>query len=126
AVQVGLLIDEWTEALPQKEEVTGIAFNYDQPNSAPPSAILLAITPEITGKWQWNNLTETVLETIERAKLRAVEPDMIDTMGGFATLLPSTISEFSTGRNGISLDYSWNVKFVAEKVATLANISIRE
>ncbi len=126
AVQTGLLIDEWTEALPQKEEVTGIAFNFDQPNSAPPSAILLATTPEITGKWQWDNLTATVLETIERAKLRAVEPDMIDTMGGFATLLPSTISEFSTSRSGISLDYSWNVKFVAEKVATLANVSIRE
>ena len=92
ATQTGLLIDEWTEALPQKEEVTGIAFNYDQPNSAPPSAILLAVTPEITGKWNWNNLTDTVLETIERAKLRAVEPDMIDTMGGFCTLLPTTIS----------------------------------
>jgi hypothetical protein len=125
ATQTGLLIDEWTETLPQKEEVTGIAFNYDQPNSAPPSAILLATTPEITGKWQWDNLTDTVLETIERAKLRAVEPDMIDTMGGFATLLPSTISEFSTSKNGISLDYSWNIKFVADMVASLSTVSFK-
>jgi hypothetical protein len=125
AIQTGLLIDEWTETLPQKEEVTGIAFNYDQPNSAPPSAILLAVTPEITGKWQWNNLTETVLETIERAKLRAVEPDMIDTMGGFGTLLPSTISEFSTSKNSISLDYSRNIKLVADMVAAMSTVSFK-
>src|SRR5205823_3914963 len=79
----GLLIDEWTETLPQKDEVTGIAFNFDQPNSAPPSAILLAVAPEVTGKWRWDDLVETVLDTIERAKLRAVEPDMIDGMSGF-------------------------------------------
>ncbi len=53
--QCGLSIDEWTEALPKREEVTGIAFNYDAPNSAPPAAILLAITPGETGSWSWDN-----------------------------------------------------------------------
>ncbi len=125
AVQTGLLIDDWTETMPQKEEVTGIAFNYDQPDSAPPSAILLATTPEITGKWRWDNLVETVLDTFERAKLRAVEPDMLETLGGFATLLPSTISEFSASQNGISLDYSRNIRIIADKVATLAAVSIK-
>jgi hypothetical protein len=120
AVQSGLLIDEWTETLPQKNEVTGIAFNFDQPNSAPPSAILLAVTPEVTGKWHWDDLAETVLETIERAKLRAVEPDMVDKMGGFSTLLPSTISEFTTSKSGISLDYLLNVYAVAIAITTLS------
>jgi hypothetical protein len=118
-VQTGLLIDEWTESLPRREEVTGIAFHFDQPNSEPPAAILLAVTPEETGKWQWENLTGTVLNTIERAKLRAVEPDMIETLGGFATLLPTTIAEFSTGRNGISLDYSLNLEVIFQQIATL-------
>jgi hypothetical protein len=124
-VQTGLLIDEWTETLPQKQEVSGIAFNYDQPNSAPPSAILLAVTPAIAGKWQWNDLTATVLDTFERAKLRAVEPDIIDTIGGFSTPLPATISEFSTSGNGISLDYLFNIKYVADQVTTLSTTAFK-
>jgi hypothetical protein len=119
AVQSGLLIDEWTEALPQTDEVTGITFNFDQPNSAPPSAILLTVTPELTGKWRWENLTSAVLDTIERAKLRAVEPDMIDSLSGFGTLLPSILSEFHTSPSGISLDYLLNINFVAGMVATM-------
>ena len=87
----------------------------------PPSAILLAVTPTITGNWKWDDLAATVLDTLERAKLRAVEPDILDSMGGgFSTLLPATISEFSTSGNGISLDYLINIQFVAEKVATLS------
>ncbi len=119
AVQSGLLIDDWTESLPQTDEVTGITFNFDQPNSAPPSAILLAVTPELTGKWRWENLTASVLDTIERAKLRAVEPDMIDSLSGFGTLLPSILSEFHTSPSGISLDYLLNINFVAGMVATM-------
>jgi hypothetical protein len=119
--QCGLLIDEWTEALPKKEEVTGIAFNYDAPNSAPPSAILLAITPEETGSWRWENLVASVLDTFERAKLRAVEPDMIDHLSGIATLLPSTIAEFTTGQSTIGLDYARNVALVQEKLTALAS-----
>jgi len=119
AAQCGLLIDEWTETLPQRDEVTGITFNFDQPNSAPPSAILLTVTPELTGKWRWENLTASVLDTIERAKLRAVEPDMIDSLSGFGTLLPSIHSEFHTSPSGISLDYLLNINFVAGMVASM-------
>jgi hypothetical protein len=119
--QCGLLIDEWTEALPKKEEVTGITFNYDAPNSAPPSAILLAITPEETGSWQWDNLVASVLDTFERAKLRAVEPDMIDHLGGIAALLPATIAEFTTGQSTIGLDYARNVALAQQKLTTLAS-----
>ncbi|HEY7099775.1 MAG TPA: hypothetical protein VH437_23835 [Terriglobales bacterium] len=125
-IQSGLLIDEWTETLPQKEEVSGITFNFDQPNSAPPSAILLAVSPTITGHWMWDDLAATVLDTFERAKLRAVEPDIIDTLGAFSTLLPATISEFSTSRNGISLDYLFNIQYVAEMVTTLSSAALKE
>lgn len=125
AAQAGLLIDEWMEMLPKQEEVTGIAFNFDQPNSAPPSALLLAVTPEITGKWTWDNLTATVLDTMERARLRAVEPDMIETLKGFATLIPSTIAEFSTGRSTVSLDYLLNIQFIADSIAVLAATGVK-
>ena len=38
----GLLIDEWTERVPAPSETTGVAFHFDEPESRPPQAILLA------------------------------------------------------------------------------------
>jgi hypothetical protein len=119
----GLLVDEWIETLPRREEVTGIAFNYNQPNSMPPSAILLAVTPQPTGHWQWDHLAATVLDTFERARLRAVEPDMLDTLAGFGTLLPATLAEFSTGKNSIALDYLFNVAEVYQ-AATASRLRV--
>ncbi|WP_231491641.1 hypothetical protein [Pedobacter sp. Leaf170] len=119
ATQIGLLIDEWTETIPNQEEVTGITFNYNQPNSSPPQAILLAVSPNETGNWSWNDLTNTVLNTFQRAKERAIEPDDVDTMPNLTTLLPATMAEFSANRStNISLDYSLNisVKYTAAKV----------
>jgi hypothetical protein len=110
--QCGFLIEEWTETLPQKEEVTGITFNYDTPNSTAANAVLLAVTPVETGHWSWDNLVGTVLDTFERAKLRAVEPDMIDTLTRVAPLLPATIAEFTTGKSTINLDYARNLASV--------------
>ncbi len=124
--QSGLLIDEWMEQLPKREEVTGITFNYDQPNSAPPAALLLAVAPELTGHWRWDDLTAAVLDTIERAKLRAVEPDMIENLEGFATLLPSTIAEFSTGKSTISLDFSLNLSYLYEQFVILSGENLGE
>lgn len=104
--QCGLLIDEWTESVPAREEVTGVAFNYDAPNSAPPQAVLLAITPHETGHWAWDDLVDTVLDTFRRAKLRAVEPDMLGDAPGIGTLLPAVVAEFSTSAASVSLDYA--------------------
>ncbi len=117
--QCGLLIDEWVEVIPKKEEVTGISFNYNQPNSVPPQALLLAVTPEETGNWKWENLVDTVLDTFDRARRRAVEPDLLDQQNGISTLLPALMSEFSTSKNGISLDYSLNIQFVLKEVMKL-------
>jgi hypothetical protein len=69
-----------------------------------------------TGRWHWDNLVTTVLDTFERAKLRAVEPDMIETLSRVAPLLPTTIAEFTTGKSTINLDYARNVAFVNERV----------
>lgn len=104
--QCGLLIDEWGENIPNRHEVTGLTFNYDAPNSEPPQALLLAVTPDETGSWNWDDLVETVRDTFRRARLRAVEPDQLGGMAGIGTLLPAVMAEFSTGRGSISLDYS--------------------
>jgi hypothetical protein len=117
--QCGLLIDEWTESMPNKEEVTGITFNYDQPNSVPPQALLLAMSPRENGNWVWDDLASTLLDTFDRSKRRAVEPDMVDKLTGLCTLLPALMSEFSTGKNNLSLDLALNIKYVLDKVISL-------
>ena len=113
--QCGLRIDEWVESFPKRKEMTGISFHYDQPNSMPLQALLLAISPAGRRHWTWDDLVRIVRDTIESAKLRAVEPDMIDKVEGLTTLLPATMAEFNTTGSAISLDYSFNVKYVLDE-----------
>jgi uncharacterized coiled-coil protein SlyX len=109
--QSGLLIDDWTEVVPLGDEITGITFNYNQPNAVPPQALLLAVTPEETGHWKWENLVGILNDTLERAKRRAVEPLIMDNSGlpEASTLLPAVISEFTSYDLNVSLDYRLNL-----------------
>jgi hypothetical protein len=90
----GLLLDEWTELVPATKETTGIAFHFNRPNAMAPQALLLAVSPNLTGAWAWDDLVAVVEETFERARMRAVEPDMIMQSPYFQTL-PGILSEFS-------------------------------
>ena len=89
----GLLIDEWIEIIPQKEETTGITFNYDQPDAEPPQSMLLAVPPEETGWWKWDDLVYTVLDTMDLYKARLVEPEHID-KSMFTQVLPAVLGEY--------------------------------
>ncbi|MGH9969405.1 MAG: hypothetical protein ACREBG_16615 [Pyrinomonadaceae bacterium] len=93
--QSGLLIDEWNEVIPNRIETTGIAIHYNQPNTEPPQCLLLAVSPNVNGRWEWDDLVETVTDTFDRAKRRAVEPDFLRTTP-FAQLLPAVISSFTS------------------------------
>ena len=73
-------------------QTTGIVINYDQPDATPPQSLLLAVTPVQTGKWDWENLVFTLLDTLELAKNRAVEPDHLD-KSRFSHIFPSIMSE---------------------------------
>ncbi|HKW12050.1 MAG TPA: hypothetical protein VJO33_16810, partial [Gemmatimonadaceae bacterium] len=124
ASQCGLLIDEWIESVPTREEVTGLAFNFNAPNSAPPQALLLAVTPNETGSWLWDDLVDSVLDTFRRARLRAVEPDKLGDAPGIATLLPAVIAEFGTSAASVSLDYSFVFTAIAEPALALMTPSV--
>ncbi len=86
----GIVLDEWTEVVPSKEETTGITFHYDQPNSEPPQTMLLVTPPVVNGKWEWNDIVEAMEEALMMAKKRAVEPSMIDTTK-YAQFLPASM-----------------------------------
>ncbi|MGI8732066.1 MAG: hypothetical protein ACR2LM_02045 [Pyrinomonadaceae bacterium] len=104
--QSGVLLDDWTEEIPTEKEITGITFRFNQPNAAPPQTMLLAVTPEETGSWEWDDLVGTLNDTLERAKRRAVEPSHLEPQGrAWNAFAPALVSEFSTRfRNDISLD----------------------
>lgn len=88
--QCGLLLEEWTEVIPNDTETTGIAFQFDKPNAEPPQSILLATPPQFTGAWNWDDLVQTLHETLDMARLRAVEPQQLD-REPISVFLPATI-----------------------------------
>lgn len=93
--QSGLLIDEWNEVIPNRVETTGIAVHYNQPNTEPPQCLLLAVSPNVNGQWDWDDLVDTVIDTFDRAKRRAVEPDFLRPTA-YWQLLPAILSSFTS------------------------------
>jgi hypothetical protein len=93
--QAGMLIDEWSEVIPNRFETTGIAAHFDQPNTEPPQCVLVAVSPTFKGHWEWNDLVDTLIDTFDRAKRRAVEPDFLRTTP-YAQLLPAVLSTFTS------------------------------
>ena len=91
-IRTGLLIDEWIEIIPNKEETSGIAFNYDQPDTEPPQTLLLAISPELKGNWKWENLLYTIEDTLDLTKIRLMEPEHLD-QSMFSQVLPAIYGE---------------------------------
>lgn len=86
----GVMIDEWTEEIPNVEETAAIAFHYNTPNAEAPQSMLLVTPPEIKGNWSLDDILDTIISTMELAKVRAVEPDHISKtpLGQF---LPMTV-----------------------------------
>lgn len=99
----GLLADEWNELIPAREETTGITFHYDRPNCEAPQTMLLVTPSRIGGNWQWNDLVDALVYTLDAARSRAIEPDQIDRTP-FASLLPAIIAAESLFPYSIVLD----------------------
>jgi hypothetical protein len=100
AAMCGLLLDEWTEVLPARDETVGMSFHYDRPGSEPPQAWLLATPTNTRAPWRWSDLVGAVSETFALAKLRAVEPTQIDSTP-YASFLPATAT--ASALRGISI-----------------------
>ena len=99
----GLLIDEWVEVVPNAKETTGIALQYDQPNAAPPQTILIAVPPEVDVPWTVWSLQQVLLETLDLARIRAVDPDALDEVGHY---LPALYFACNTANDTVSTDFT--------------------
>ncbi len=90
----GLVLDDWTELVPEREVNAGISFHFNRPNAMPPQALLLAVAPQIKGHWTWNDLIGILNDTLDRSKMRAVEPNQLLSGQTFQTL-PTILTEFT-------------------------------
>jgi len=83
----GLLIDEWTELIPNTEEATAVAIHYDDPGAEAPQAIVVAVPPDEATHWTLEMVTGVLRETLLAARLRAVDGDLL---GSLSQMLPAT------------------------------------
>jgi hypothetical protein len=90
ARQCGILLDEWTEVIPATTRNTGITFNFNRPDNEAPQAFLLVTPATANGAWQWDDLIGALNETLDLAKMRAVEPVHLDSTA-YARFLPATV-----------------------------------
>ncbi|MET9734627.1 hypothetical protein ABZZ79_29520 [Streptomyces sp. NPDC006458] len=94
----GVVLDEWIELLPGADqpaptpepapqtELTGVAFHFDRPDAKAPHSVLVAVPPDLGRGWTADGLAQVLCETLELAKLRAVDRD---DLRPWATHLPA-------------------------------------
>ncbi|SCF19725.1 hypothetical protein GA0074695_4247 [Micromonospora viridifaciens] len=97
-----LCLDGWDETIPSTTRTTGVAFNYNQPDAEPPQALLLAVPPARRGAWRWEDLIQTLHDTLELSKIRAVEPEHLqdDLYGQLLPLLIGELPPFTDSGSG--------------------------
>jgi hypothetical protein len=91
--------------VPSRDESTGLAFHYDLPGSEPPQTWLLVTPAQMQGRWQWADLVGALHETLDLARLRAVEPAQVDART-YARFLPATTSAATLYGISIAANYS--------------------
>ena len=87
-----LMVDQWEEVIPARDETTGVAYHYDQPDARPPQSLLLVVPPIRRGTWRWAELLQSLHETLELAKNRAVELEHLHD-GIYGQILPGIVGE---------------------------------
>ena len=88
----GLMLDEWLDRIPSPTTTAGLSFQYDEPTSRAPQALLLAVCPDTRQAWDLG-LVQTILEeTLALAKIRAVDLASIQQVG---QILPALYFPFN-------------------------------
>ncbi len=74
----GLIIDEWVEKIVFPEQDTTVAFHYNGPSTEAPQCLLLAVSPNDSHAWNWddptnNTLKDLIVDAMDLMKIRAVD-----------------------------------------------------
>jgi hypothetical protein len=100
---VGLLIDEWVEVVPNKEETTALTFQFNPPDVCAPQSILLAVPPVPGKPWTGWDLQRVLLETLDLAKIRGLEPQLL---GEVSQYLPALYFGLNAANDAVSTDFA--------------------
>ena len=95
----GVFVDEWVETIPDDRQHTGIAFRYEDTGNEAPQAILVAVPPTDAPSWDLDTLAAIVDETLDLAKIRAVD---LETLDPLAQILPTIFLAANAGDDTIS------------------------
>ena len=101
----GLIIDDWVEVVPSAEVTTGVAFHCESPGARPPQAVLLAVPPPASEQWDVETLEATVLETLDLARLRALDPLALGTDPLLQRALPAMYVSMNVAGDTVSTDF---------------------
>jgi hypothetical protein len=101
-VMTGLLVDEWVEIVPSSRETTALAFQFDMPDSCAPQSVLIAVPPVPGQDWTAETLRRVLMETLDLAKLRAVDTGAL---GAAAQHLPGLYLALNTEDHAVSTDF---------------------
>ena len=107
----GLVVDEWSELIEDATATTGLAFQFDRTDNAAPQAMLLVVPPEQRGGWLWTDLVDAVNETLDLAKIRALQPDDLAALP-YAAYLPATVTATQARQLTIAADLALNNNLV--------------
>jgi len=110
--QCGLLCEEWTEVLPSLSQTTGVTFHYDRPNCEAPQSLILALPAKFDGSWAWDDLVDTLHETLDMARKRAVEPSQLMTTP-FGAFLPAVIGSVAVNPVFQQVNFAMNNSVIA-------------
>jgi hypothetical protein len=91
----GLLFDEWSERIPSATQTTGITFHYDAPGAEAPQVVLLAVPPQPGASWTLETLGDVVNETLDLAKVRGVDSELLRELGN---AIPAAFLPVSGGK----------------------------
>ncbi|WP_158931675.1 hypothetical protein [Acidisphaera sp. S103] len=102
----GLAIDEWVDVLPTPQQITGISFHQDDPTARAPQSILLAVPPDSFPEWTLESLEGTILEALDLAKIRAVDPDALTNLGHCLPALYFAYNAGAAAPEAVSTDFN--------------------
>ena len=102
----GLVLDEWVDVLPAAQHVSGVSFQYNDPTARAPQAILIAVPPDDFPEWTVEAVEGSVLDALELAKLRAVDPDALETLGHYLPALYFAHNFGQSAVNAVSIDFT--------------------
>jgi hypothetical protein len=94
----GLILDEWTETVPGDKVQTGLAFHYDSQAAKAPQSILVCVHSDTGTTWSFAEIEAIVNETIDLARIRPVDSDMVS----LGALMPAVLLAANTQNKTVS------------------------